>query len=834
MSETRFRIVVDVDPTQAKPEIKGLEKSLEGVESAADSAALSLNDMLQLIGIGAAIAKVHDLVGAFADIDERISAITDSSDELAARMESVFQVAQRTYTGFAKTADNVVRLANATGGATDASLGLIETLQKAAQLGETSAESQAAGIDSYIDAIEKGKLGTLGLLSVLQKTPVAADLVAKSLGKTRDELPKLAMAGKLTGQVLVDALTGASDEINARFEGSLPSIEDGMTSLTNAATMFFGQLASGSGLLGTVGAALAFLGDNFETIGRVAVAAGEVLAVIFVGKGINAAIAGIRALGIAAAANPLGALLLGLGSAIALFTQFADKIDAGVDGTIKMSDVLSVLWGDIKKLGSAIYELLQGAWGGLTAAFETGIPTDGIEMSMKNAAIFVASFVDVTIGLFKSIRDNALPIFGGMAVSIGEFFVKIAQDIAKVFEVMINGIIASINKVTGIASSTYDFFAGDGSGYSYDQKAGTFGFKKGNRKATDLSIGKVDFGFKNPLEGAGSSTLDLMKKAASDVANENSAKDYVASVFDRASSSTASAFNGGNKGVTTSGAKDGLGGDGELTRTVESINELADAMARVRDEGAKLRDVGAVDLPGASPASVEQMQAWNAEQQRYAEIVDSIRGPLEAYQQTLADVTALEASGAITTKEYTDFVNKLNAEFAKSQPVNEWADTIEKSVKPAIMDALTQMSDAFLEFARTGKGSFSDMVDSILANLQRLLLNKLITKLVDAAFGGSAVSVPGVGSAGGAVAGLIGGAISGGGGGGGSSGGGGGSSGDSARRRSDGGGNAPIIRLYNITDPNAPINAIASSGGEQAVMRVMAKNANTVRNLTRR
>lgn len=834
MSETRFRIVVDVDPTQAKPEIKGLEKSLEGVESAADSAALSLNDMLQLIGIGAAIAKVHDLVGAFADINERISAVTNSSDELASRMESVFQVAQRTYTGFAKTADNVVRLTNATGGATDASLGLIETLQKAAQLGETSAESQAAGIDSYIDAIEKGKLGTLGLLSVLQKTPVAADLVAKSLGKTRDELPKLAMAGKLTGQVLVDALTGASDEINARFDGSLPSIEDGMTSLTNAATMFFGQLASGSGLLGTVGAALAFLGDNFETIGRVAVAAGEVLAVIFVGKGINAAIAGIRALGIAAAANPLGALLLGLGTAIALFTQFADKIDAGVDGTIKMSDVLSVLWGDIKKLGSAIYELLQGAWGGLTAAFETGIPTDGIEMSMKNAAIFVASFVDVAIGLFKSMRDNALPIFGGMAVSIGEFFVKIAQDIAKVFEFMINGIIAAINKVTGLVSSVYDTVTGS-MDFGYDQKSGTFKPKKGS--STDLSIGKVDFGFKNPLEGAGSSTLDLMKKAASDVANENSAKDYVASVFDRASSSKsggASSRSGGSGPVLVGG-----GGEAdELTRTVESINELADAMAKVRDEGSKLRDVGAVELPSSSPASVEQMKAWNAEQQRYGEIVDSIRGPLEAYQQTLADVTALEATGAITTKEYTDFVNKLNAEFAKSQPVNEWADTIEKSVKPAIMDALTQMSDAFLEFARTGKGSFSGMVDSILANLQRLLMNQLLEKLVNLigkGLGGSSSPAKiAAGSAGGAVAGLIGGAISGGARGGGSSGGGGGSSGDSARRRSDGSGSAPIIRLYNITDPNAPINAIASSGGEQAVMRVMAKNANTVRNLTRR
>jgi len=42
MSETRFRIVVDVDPTQAKPEIKGLEKSLEGVEAAAKKASAAM------------------------------------------------------------------------------------------------------------------------------------------------------------------------------------------------------------------------------------------------------------------------------------------------------------------------------------------------------------------------------------------------------------------------------------------------------------------------------------------------------------------------------------------------------------------------------------------------------------------------------------------------------------------------------------------------------------------------------------------------------------------------------------------------------------------------
>ena len=78
--------------------------------------------------------------------------------------------------------------------------------------------------------------------------PPVADAIAKKLGVTRGELLKLAPEGKITAQVMREALASVSDEIDEKFGKTIPTVGQSLIQLKNTAIQVFGEMSKQSKL----------------------------------------------------------------------------------------------------------------------------------------------------------------------------------------------------------------------------------------------------------------------------------------------------------------------------------------------------------------------------------------------------------------------------------------------------------------------------------------------------------------------------------------------------------------------------------------------------------
>ena len=162
--------------------------------------------------------------------------------------------------------------------------------------------------------------------------------------------------------------------------------------------------------------------------------------------------------------------------------------------------------------------------------------------------------------------------------------------------------------------------------------------------------------------------------------------------------------------------------------------ELGDLQRAARD---KARDIG----PGSEPdVLAAMMRASAAQRQMQGAQLDRQYDPAAAFANRKAELNRLAAEGAITAttleKATRDaYTNMLEASDdwvsgavrglrRYSGEVNKWADTAETAVGMA----MSSMEDALVQFTMTGKFEFKDMVNSMLADIARLMIQQSITK----------------------------------------------------------------------------------------------------------
>lgn len=256
---------------------------------------------------------------------------------------------------------------------------------------------------------------------------------------------------------------------------------------------------------------------------------------------------------------------------------------------------------------------------------------------------------------------------------------------------------------------------------------------------------------------------------------------------------------------------------------------------------------------GVDPLLVAQQQLNLAQttgiqiQKQAAEQLLAIKGPQIAFKNNLAAIDLLLKQGTISTEEATVARKKLfeqeekaagkrGGKGAKDGPfanflkdINDFATQSEQ----VLVNAFQSAENALVDFVLTGKFNFSGLVDSVLADLTRLLARQALAALIGAL--GSA-SGGGGGAAGGLLAGLIGGARAGGG------------SVQSGRSYLVGergpeivnmAGNGSVtpnnevggasVTVINVTDQNEITDAMGSTEGEQVILNVLGRNKEAVK-----
>jgi hypothetical protein len=381
--------------------------NLRGMANASKLAGASLGALVGiLVGVGAAIAAAFGVSQLFKNFIDGTKEAQAVQAQLAATLKSTAAVSGQTLASLNAMSSGLQKLTAYGDEAIGTAQGILLTftnIRGPAFERTTKAVldmSTALGTDLKSSALQVGKalndpikgmsmLGRAGvqfsgeqeiLIQKLVKTGDVMGAQAVILKELEKEFGGSAAAARNTLGGALSALAeawGDLFELSTESTGVLQkAIEDLIKALQDPAFMEFVQVIGATlvegialavkGMNGLV-ALVKTVGDNLDTIAVAAATAGAALAVAFSGQIVGGIVTligvlsvglvgAIRAVGIAIAANPLGALILAITAAVTAVYYFRDEIQKaiGVDA-----------WGIVKSFGNYVIGSMVGVWEGI-------------------------------------------------------------------------------------------------------------------------------------------------------------------------------------------------------------------------------------------------------------------------------------------------------------------------------------------------------------------------------------------------------------------------------------------------------------------------------------
>jgi tape measure domain-containing protein len=282
------RLVIVIDAKNAERNARNLGNELASIERKGDFATKSMDSlsvatrqlagyMAGLVTIGAAVSKID----AYTNMSNRIKLVTKSQLELNQAMDDTFKIAQNTRSSW----DAVIQVyqrfsdnAKSLGIDMQKTAQLTETVSKAVAISGASTQAAEAALTQFGQALASGTLRGEELNSIMEQTPALAKAIAEGMGITIGQLRSVAAEGKITGNVIVDALTKVEKSVSDAFAKTDKTIGGSLTYLDNEITKFVGEAGKSSGAATTLASSIKVLADNLDTLTSAAMVGGAYLA----------------------------------------------------------------------------------------------------------------------------------------------------------------------------------------------------------------------------------------------------------------------------------------------------------------------------------------------------------------------------------------------------------------------------------------------------------------------------------------------------------------------------------------------------------------------------
>ncbi|WP_046485500.1 tape measure protein [Pseudomonas veronii] len=260
-----------------------IDKSLGRVDVAFDRAgeraqhASGLIKSAMAAAIGAAgIGKIIEAADSYGQMSDRIGMATVSVGEYDLVQQRLLDTAKRTYRPLAEAQELYIRTSDSLksmGYNTSQALDVMDSFSFLLVTNSASADKASSAIDAYSKALQTGKVEADGWQSILAAMPTVVDTIAKSTGKTAEEIRSLGAQGKLGLDILTEGLQKASKANGELADGMSIAVHDAVQNLSNSFGVYVGRLNEATDFTGTLGKAISLVGDNFETIADVAIMA---------------------------------------------------------------------------------------------------------------------------------------------------------------------------------------------------------------------------------------------------------------------------------------------------------------------------------------------------------------------------------------------------------------------------------------------------------------------------------------------------------------------------------------------------------------------------------
>lgn len=167
------------------------------------------------------VAELFKLSDSMTSIKARIGLINDGLQTTDELMTMIFNAANRSRGAFFDTANLVARIGMNAGGAfksTQELVGFAELLNKTFVTAGTNAEEMRSAILQLSQGMASNRLQGDELRTIFEAAPILTKYIAEYMGVTQGAIRELASEGKITAEVIKNAMIAASAEINERFE----------------------------------------------------------------------------------------------------------------------------------------------------------------------------------------------------------------------------------------------------------------------------------------------------------------------------------------------------------------------------------------------------------------------------------------------------------------------------------------------------------------------------------------------------------------------------------------------------------------------------------------
>ena len=406
------------------------------------------------------VREIIETADAMQSLDSQIRQVTADEAEYAAVKRELLAVANRTNAGIEETSGLYIRTSQALkdyGYAQSEVLTFTEAVNNAMRVGGVEAQAQASAIEQLSQALGSGVLQGDEFKSIAEAAPILLDTIADYMGKSRAEIKKLGSEGKLTADVIFQAVSGSAGKF-AEEAAKMPlTFGQAMVGIQNAWKVFVDKIMNGSGVMAALANAVKLVADNLHLLLNGAVLVGIAALVEYFRNftlAVNATGGAVSKLWTYLTANPLvavAALIVGVLMATgelenamdALGTIASDVFDVIKTGYAGLGDLISAVYSDITAAATDSADGQTAAFGGFFDDCDSGFYglLEGIAKVFDEFAVIIRTAVGWAV---ESFADLWIAIKNG---SVGA-----ANAALDAIKDLVNGTIDGINKVIDLAN----------------------------------------------------------------------------------------------------------------------------------------------------------------------------------------------------------------------------------------------------------------------------------------------------------------------------------------------------------------------------------------------
>lgn len=269
---------------KAASSLGGLGKGFSNARTDADKLNLAtqklgftLNSLKGLMGgvfAGIGIASIAQTADAMQNLDSQVRLVTNGVEEFNTIQERLREIANAQYSDIGSLTElytNSRRALEQLGKTQENTLQFTNNLAMAMRVGGGEAQAQAAALTQLGQALASGVLRGDEFNSIAEQAPILLRLVSEEMGVTQGKLRSLAADGKITSEIVYNAVANATESLEEMASKMPTTISQALTVVKNNYQTFVGDLLNSStGITSAIAGAIGVVANNFQSLATVA------------------------------------------------------------------------------------------------------------------------------------------------------------------------------------------------------------------------------------------------------------------------------------------------------------------------------------------------------------------------------------------------------------------------------------------------------------------------------------------------------------------------------------------------------------------------------------